>query len=547
MPARGRRSRRTRPHRSARRSTQHSRRRPLRPARDRLRRPRQPVHPLDPRERPPRQHRPAARLVRARRRLGLDCGQPDRADRERAGAPLPALCSTAPPRPLPISGNQLTFATGALDRRPARPLGRARGRERHARPFRVAVTIESTPSIRSAARRAEHHLVRRLDADRPRRPRHRADAAERVADAADAAGLHPRPPRRRRPDGGGGFSPGTQIVDVTARWALAGTYVTEFSDPIEIIFSNPSGDLDDPGASRRTARRPGRRCRTARPARRCRPRSATASRDSARRPRPDAPPDLLRPDARRRRPDRAARPRGCRRRRRLDAALDPGHGRERPARQRRPLRQRRAATANSVRREFEAKLGAFAAGDTRTLHARPEGCRRATQPSDPRRSALCPRSPACASPRRPPRSAPPASPSARVREAAVATVLPGTVVGPADLKLALGVERDRPRRLPRRARAADPARLLRRRLEKRIELTKTTTIAARIKVSRPARRHRHAGHREEPAPLHVAAAGQGGRERGQAAAAGADPAAGHVQPHVGRALRHGDDSAAPSS
>ena len=28
---------------------------------------------------------------------------------------------------------------------------------------------------------------------------------------------------------------------MTARWAIAGTYVTEFSEPIEIIFSNPTG------------------------------------------------------------------------------------------------------------------------------------------------------------------------------------------------------------------------------------------------------------------------------------------------------------------
>jgi hypothetical protein len=40
---------------------------------------------------------------------------------------------------------------------------------------------------------------------------------------------------------GSGFAPGTQIVNVTARWAVAGTYVTEFREPIEIVFSNPSG------------------------------------------------------------------------------------------------------------------------------------------------------------------------------------------------------------------------------------------------------------------------------------------------------------------
>ena len=48
---------------------------------------------------------------------------------------------------------------------------------------------------------------------------------------------------------GGGIAPGTQIVDVTARWALAGTYVTEFDAPIEIVFSNPSGSPAVPAHS----------------------------------------------------------------------------------------------------------------------------------------------------------------------------------------------------------------------------------------------------------------------------------------------------------
>jgi hypothetical protein len=39
---------------------------------------------------------------------------------------------------------------------------------------------------------------------------------------------------------GPGFVPGTQIVQVTARWALSGLPVTEFNAPIEISFSNPA-------------------------------------------------------------------------------------------------------------------------------------------------------------------------------------------------------------------------------------------------------------------------------------------------------------------
>jgi hypothetical protein len=44
--------------------------------------------------------------------------------------------------------------------------------------------------------------------------------------------------RRRRP-AGPGFVPGTQIVEVTARWALSGS-TTAFNAPIEIDFANPA-------------------------------------------------------------------------------------------------------------------------------------------------------------------------------------------------------------------------------------------------------------------------------------------------------------------
>ena len=62
-----------------------------------------------------------------------------------------------------------------------------------------------------------------------------------MADPADAAGLHhacsASTPARRGP----GFAPGSQIVEVTARWALAGTFVTQFDEPIEIVMANPAG------------------------------------------------------------------------------------------------------------------------------------------------------------------------------------------------------------------------------------------------------------------------------------------------------------------
>ena len=36
---------------------------------------------------------------------------------------------------------------------------------------------------------------------------------------------------------------------MTARWAIAGTYVTEFGAPIEIVFSNPAGGPVIPATS----------------------------------------------------------------------------------------------------------------------------------------------------------------------------------------------------------------------------------------------------------------------------------------------------------
>ena len=46
---------------------------------------------------------------------------------------------------------------------------------------------------------------------------------------------------------GMGLLAGTQLVEVTARWALAGTPVTSFAAPIEIVIPNPSGEPTLPG------------------------------------------------------------------------------------------------------------------------------------------------------------------------------------------------------------------------------------------------------------------------------------------------------------
>ncbi len=88
---------------------------------------------------------------------------------------------------------------GRALRRTPRPRRGARGRERHPRALPRRRHDREHAVGRPAAGRAQHHLVGRLDTDHPRRPGHRPDACERLAHAADAAGLHPRAARRRCP------------------------------------------------------------------------------------------------------------------------------------------------------------------------------------------------------------------------------------------------------------------------------------------------------------------------------------------------------------
>ena len=163
-------------------------------------------------------------------------------------APGALLDGIAAPAPT-ISGSTLTFA----DRHALDGLHVLSGELEDASGtrtmFRVAVSIESAPSADPPPVERSITSIRRLDGDGAGRPRHGQDAARRVADPADPAGLHPGPSRRRRP-AGADFAPGTQIVEVTARWAIAGTYVTQFREPIEIIFSNPSGVPSSPHGRR---------------------------------------------------------------------------------------------------------------------------------------------------------------------------------------------------------------------------------------------------------------------------------------------------------
>ena len=113
-------------------------RRPLRPAGGRLRLARQRVDALRPGERPLRQHGPEPGLVRPRRRIGLDLGQPDPAHRQRAGDRA-GRAARRRRRTCTERLRQRAHVRDRLPRRgPPRPLRRARRRQRqpHALPGR---------------------------------------------------------------------------------------------------------------------------------------------------------------------------------------------------------------------------------------------------------------------------------------------------------------------------------------------------------------------------------------------------------------------------
>jgi hypothetical protein len=105
--------------------------------------------------------------------------------------------------------------------------------------FRVAVSIESTPS--SDPPPVERSITAGGDFT--------VTIPGGLVSVRMPAAAWPTPPTPQdyilvlRVDAGpagAGFVPGTQIVEVTARWALSGTYVTEFNAPIEVNFSNPA-------------------------------------------------------------------------------------------------------------------------------------------------------------------------------------------------------------------------------------------------------------------------------------------------------------------
>ena len=257
------------------------------------------------------------------------------------------------------------------------------------------------------------------------------------------------------------------------------------------------------------------------------------------RPHPDAAPDLVRARPRRRGTDRAARPRRRARRRRPDAALDPGHGLERPDRQRPPLRQRRALPLSSARPSSRPS-SARSRRATRAASRSPRRTRPATSAARRPRSGPCRCSPASRSRRQPLRSAPPASrsaPSRRPRRPCPRA--------PSSSRPPPGSPSRRARSTsssPRSTTAPQTRLAFSVAGSKRIELKKTDDDRRPDQGLEAGAGDGDAARREEPPPPHVDTAGQGRRERGQAPPPCEDPP-GHVQADVGRALRHGDDQA----
>ncbi|HYK06325.1 MAG TPA: Ig-like domain-containing protein, partial [Gaiellaceae bacterium] len=169
---------------------------------------------------------------------------------ERVTAPGAFLDGAAAPAPV-AAGNQLTFPTGPLTEGLHVLSGELEDATGNRIPFRVAVTIESAvgadrpPVERSARPGSSSTLV----------------APGSLAAVTVPAVAWPPPPSPTdfvvlrvdlappAPVLGAGLLAGTQLVEVTARWALAGTPVTSFAAPIEIVISNPSGEPALPATS----------------------------------------------------------------------------------------------------------------------------------------------------------------------------------------------------------------------------------------------------------------------------------------------------------
>ena len=256
-------------------------------------------------------------------------------------APGALLDGIAAPAPT-VSGSTLTFATGSLSDGLHVLSGELEDASGTRSLFRVAVSIQNTPT--SDPPPVERSITASGDFT--------VTLPGGLVSVRMPAGAWPTPPdpldyilvlRVDAGPAGPGFVPGTQIVEVTARWALSGLYVTAFNAPIEIDFANPAAIPAIPAWSQVGTS------------------AAPAWTNMGRLQGTTLPP--TRPDGFHGNsaavsvlthhltffglkvddePDAAAPHRGRRRGRRPDPPLDPGHRRERRTRQRAPLCQRRA-------------------------------------------------------------------------------------------------------------------------------------------------------------------------------------------------------------
>ena len=165
-------------------------------------------------------------------------------------APGALLDGVAAPVPT-ISGNQLTFATGALSEGLHVLSGELEDASGNRTPFRVAVTIESTPQpdrppVEKSASPTGTTVLEApgqlatvsLPASAwPALPGPKDFLVLHVDPLVPSAGLAPR------------LAAGSQVIEVTARWALAGTNVHDFDDVLEVLLPATAGSNGVPATS----------------------------------------------------------------------------------------------------------------------------------------------------------------------------------------------------------------------------------------------------------------------------------------------------------
>ena len=165
-------------------------------------------------------------------------------------APGALLDGVAAPAPS-VSGNELTFATGSLAEGLHVLSGELVDASGNRTPFRVAITIESTPQAdrppveKSASPSATTTLVAAGQLATVQLP---ASAWPAIPGPKDFLVLHVDP---ILPTAGlaSRLAAGSSVIEVTARWALAGTNVHDFDDVLEVLLPAAAGTNGAPVTS----------------------------------------------------------------------------------------------------------------------------------------------------------------------------------------------------------------------------------------------------------------------------------------------------------